>query len=480
MGARTVDARSGRPRIRLQSPTIVFRPSANLRPDKERLNEALEDHHLPSGVPAPVNLLESLKGDPAAEGVNPSLLASRLSGTISKTNGEEFSDNFLRVGAQKPFSALPAISSRIRYSRAICPPGRLSVIAALEIEIAPFSENLIEIAAVDMQLSEGYAENIGKAHGVSLPLIYRSKDNPVFLFRLTPNEAPQGGSNPSSTKTTLISVLATVLLAHTCHPSIEMRWRTGVDFSTAPVYGAFGQSMQTYTRPSSLARTPSTANVDILPTPARHEETSSTSADNISRSRPAYVSDFGIAITFTSPKTVRVGEPFSWNILVLNRSNKPRQLDLSVLPKRRSGGHSSNPSSSSVGGRKESDSADVVIEESLLYAMQRNSGHDTPQVISLSTDVRVRQVSTHSLQYHALIVMKSSTSRCLLQYRANVPPFGRWSSTSRGYSNYRRRVERIYRYSGCAGYCCRGAGELGIKRMKKPSLLLSVLHTLLL
>ena len=101
--------------------------------------------------------------------------------------------------------------------------------------------------------------------------------------------------------------------------------------------------------------------------------------------------DFGVSITFTAPKTVYVGRAFSWDVLVLNRSSKPHQLLLTVIPKRKKQKllHSTKSSSASATVPGKTDIADAVIDENILYAMQRNAAHEHAEVISLSTDVRI-------------------------------------------------------------------------------------------
>ena len=383
-----------RPRIRLHSPTVFFRLSAILGPDNEGLSENFKDPLLPSGVPGSINLLESLKSDPALNGAEPRLAASRLDGISPKPHDSYASDGNLRVGTQMAFRGLSAVSSRVRYSKFNGRTGNSSIIASLDVETGAFSDEEIAITHVNMQLSEGYAEDMGKALAPPLPLSCRPKDNPTFLFRLTPSEPGQGAANQSSAQAVLITVHAMVLVSEICRPIIEMRWKTGIDFSTAlnPVYGAPGQSMQRRNRPSSLQKTSSTTDGNGLPASAREEGLSSESRSNEQRQRASSVTDFGVSITFTAPKSVRVGEPFSWDIFVLNRSSRPRQLALMVIPRWRKGltrAHSSKSSSSSVKVRKHGNLADAVIDENLLYAMQRSAGHEATQVISMSTEIRV-------------------------------------------------------------------------------------------
>lgn len=377
---------------------IVFKSSATLRPVHEESNNKLRDPILPNAVPASINLLESLKGDPTLQGAVPRLSASRLSSVKPQAYDGAINDGTLKSNAQKAFRALPAISSRVRYSRSNGHNGKPSVIACLDLETAPFSKDNIKITKIDMQLSDGSAEKLGNGHAPTLPLTCQAKDNPVFLYRLTPNEALHDSSNSSSARTVLITVHANVLVSETCHPSIEMRWKTGVDFSTAlnPTYGAPGQSMQRPRRPSSLSRTPA-ASTSKRPASSGEVDSSARSGASQARERAVSVSDFGVSVTFAAPKTVRVGQPFSWDVMILNRSSKPRQLVLTVVPKRRKGfggGYLAKAPSSSTRDQNDSSTAEAMVDENVLYAMQRNAGNDAAQVISLSTDVRIGYVKS--------------------------------------------------------------------------------------
>ena len=292
------------------------------------------------------------------------------------------------------FRGLPAISSRVRYSKSNGKAGRFSVIATLDIETGAFSDEDISITHVNLQLSEGSTEDMGKGIAPLLPLTCKPRDNPTFLFRLTPSGPDLDASKQSLAKTVLITVHATVLVSETCRPRIEMRWKTGIDFSTAlsPIHSAPGPSMQRPNRPISLQRTSSTADGDTMPVSIREGKASYDSGSNEQQHRTSSVIDFGVSITFTAPKAAYVGEVFSWDIQILNRSGKPRQLALIIIPRRRKGlvgTHSAKSSSSSIKGRKDGEFADSAIDENVLYAMQKNTGHEAMQVISMSTDVRI-------------------------------------------------------------------------------------------
>lgn len=379
--------------MRLQSPTIVFKPSATLRPSKEesRSNE-IKDPYLPSGVPSSVNLLESLKSDPLVKEAKPSLSAARLSRLSPSVNDVHTIDRTIKTGAQKPVRALPAVSSRVRYSRENGRGGKPSIIASLDIETAPFSNEIVELTAVDMELSDGKIEDLSKSFLPLLPLKCQPKDNAVFLFRLRPNEASSDSPNQTSARTVLVTLHATVFVSPTSRPKIEMRWKTGVDFSIAlnPTYGTPGQSMQRQRRPNNLSRTLSNNNVNNTPASVRESESASSSTQK--RQRAVSVSEFGVSITFTAPKVVRVGQPFCWDVLVLNGSSKPRQLALTVLPKHKklsTTGHTSKPASAPTIDRSNVNTTHAVIDEALLYTMQRSGGVEVGDVIGLSTDVRI-------------------------------------------------------------------------------------------
>ncbi|MCJ1465380.1 hypothetical protein MMC07_003998 [Pseudocyphellaria aurata] len=382
-----------RPRIRLQSPKLVFTPIAVLRAASATIVHLDDDRFLAGGVPASLNLLDPLKDDPLLHGPRPRLSALGLS-RIGSTNQEIISrDQKLKALPQPAFRSVPALTARVRYSKSSAHIRKPTVFASLDIEAAPFSNNDIVITAAKMSLSDGSATYLSP-NGLNFPIPCRPKDNPVFLFHLIPSDGPHDSPTTNRTSKTLdISIEANVVVSETCRPRIEMRWKTGVDFSIAlnPSYGASGQSLQRKQRPASLPVTPVTGNKIETP-PTANEADSAGTVPTPERQLTTSVSDLGVTVTLTAPSDVRVGEPFCWDVFVVNRSNKSRRLAITVIPKRKRGefkGHLSRPSSSSMGGRKETRIADHVLDENLLYAMQRNVGKEPPQIVTLSTDVKI-------------------------------------------------------------------------------------------
>ncbi|KAL8929958.1 MAG: hypothetical protein Q9208_001102 [Pyrenodesmia sp. 3 TL-2023] len=373
-----------RPRVRMQHPMIWFKATGILRHPPSSSGNSV-DPFLPSGVPASINVLEPLSGDPELRGIRPQLTALRLD-RINVSNSSAARETVIRTKPQKPFAALPAISARVKYSKSGAYTGRHCIIASLDIETAPFQEDKIELTDVNMLLSDGTAEDLCKSHGINLPITCRPRDNIVFLFRLLPDYDQNSTSKANSNSRTLdVSIDARVLVSEECRPNIQMRWKTLVDFSTAlnPKYGTPAQTMQRSRRPSSLS------------VPAHTENRGLEDGDEnaLSTQRASSFFAFGLTLTLTAPKDVYVGQPFTWDVFLVNHSPKARKLAILVIPTRKSVDHKDHISKTLVSGQEPKagrvDHADAVMDENRLYAMQQELAKEEIGVISLSTEVRV-------------------------------------------------------------------------------------------
>ena len=378
--------------MRLQSPRITFKITAILKPKKQSIDE-FEGRYLPSGVPGSINLLESLKSDPAIQGSRPRLSAARLS-RISTLPNDLVAANetsTLRTREPRVFSALPAISSRVRYARENGRTGRPSIIASLDIETAPFSGEDVQLHAIDIELSDGSIEDLNRSFMPLLPIQCRAKDNLVFLFRLTTNGTPSDNPNQTSARTVLITVHAVVLVSSSCQPKIQMRWKTEVDFSNAlnPKYKVPGQSIQRPRRPSSLSRASSNTNRSNSSTSTREPDPTADGAKI--RQQGVLTTDFGTSVTVTTPQSATVGQTFSWVIQILNRSRQPRQFTLKVILEDEtelSNAQGPKPVLSSTGESRNARIAEAVIDENTTNALQKRRRADMAQIFSLSTGVR--------------------------------------------------------------------------------------------
>ncbi|KAL8649098.1 MAG: hypothetical protein Q9226_005717 [Calogaya cf. arnoldii] len=369
----------GRPRVRMQHPMISFRTSGTFREPPSTTAHISGHKLLPSGVPASINVLGPLSGDRELQGIKPQLTALRLH-RISTSTSLDVTEQPIRSKPQKSFPALPAISARVRYSKSGASSARLATIASLDIETSPFQDDEIELTDVNMQLAAGSVEDLCTGHAISLPKTFQPRDNVVFLFRLVAHN--DSGLEPkanSLSRTLETWINARVSVSKQCRPSVQMKWRTTVDFSTAlnPSYGGPSQAMQRNSRPSSLPLASDVPN-----------------SDNNSQQRSAAMPGFGVTMTLTAPREVCVGQPFTWDVLLVNRSDKTRKLAIVVIPRLKAGDHQSHISKSSslttaAGQPNGIDHSDAVMDENRLYAMQKGNSKDAVQIVCLSTDVRI-------------------------------------------------------------------------------------------
>lgn len=348
----------------------------------------LEDRLLPSGIPPSANLLESLKNEPALKGVQPRLPALRLSRFNTTASDLISSKRSLRITAQPTFRAMPAITARVRYSKAGNIGGKSAITASLDVEIIAAVIDEISLQKVEMRLSEGTTENLGQDLSPMLPVTCKPRDCTTFLFRLTPDEKSLGDTSLASNSQFLdVSIDGIVLASKTCLPQIEMRWRTAVEFSSTLnlSFGALNQPPQTNSGPANNTMSQTVSNELDFNGPSQEREDGNAPR----KERATSGTDLGLSVTFTAPTEVYVGEPFNLDVFVVNRSTKPRKLAILVIPKRKKAEiktRLSRRSTSSTGGRNDSGIADAVTDESLLYAMQRNATRDGVQIISLSND----------------------------------------------------------------------------------------------
>lgn len=393
----------GRPRIRMQSPMVIFTVFATLRPATQVDGNTIEQEYLPSAVPAESNLLESFQDDSSLGGVVPHLSASRVSRIAPATHAAKEMPRPLRHHPQRSFRAVHAASARLRYSRLNSYNTKPTVLASLEFEVAPFVGCEISLKWVDMRLSGGSIEPLTIGPNLTPPIACQPRDQIILLYRFTPDEDLETGSPTTlNAKALDIFITATAMVSADCRPHLSMQWRTSIDFSTPlnPNFGGPSQLLQRNHRPSSLPVPPALGSVPALAATASssagtllQEPDSVPSSDVTAVRRRAYsIGDVGVTVTFCGPQNVFVGEAFKWEVFAVNRSSKVRRLALVSLPKRRrdTRKHLSKPSSSSAGGREENGPADAVVDENIVYAMQKNAVMEPAELVSLSTDdVRV-------------------------------------------------------------------------------------------
>ncbi|RDW94578.1 hypothetical protein BP5796_00341 [Coleophoma crateriformis] len=386
----------GRPRLRLQNPSIVFAASASLKPAEQLEADALKEEYLPSQMPSGLNLLEAFSNELVLGSVKPHLSALRVSRVAPLTQAAKDLRRPLKNMSRRTFRVYPAINARVRYSRPSTTPKTPCVITSLDVDITPYANCTITLTEVNVTMSGGFVEDLNHVQGLSLPIDCRPQDDVTFLYRVEPDGMDL--TNRSQLRTLEISVLAVVdLVEGVCQPIISMKWTTSLDFTPPvnPGYGPPTQPIVRQHRPSQLSLGSSFDNIPTVSSFAAGRPDSLLSMEFTTRQeRTSSIPDFGVTMTFTGPSaenTIYPGKRFNWSVFVVNRSDRSRKLAIAAIPRRkRMETRVTRPLSTGYGSsQKDVKVADAVLDENIVYAMQRNSILDSAEVVCLSTDIRV-------------------------------------------------------------------------------------------
>ncbi|KFH47912.1 hypothetical protein ACRE_011370 [Hapsidospora chrysogenum ATCC 11550] len=397
-----------RPRMRLQSPSVVFTASAGLRPEAEADLASGGSGYLPSSVPSGFNLLESFSNDPALNGIKPRLSALRVSRVAPRTRQPDARQH-IRALQQLQLRIHPVVHTRIRFSRPHTTPATSAMVAILEVDFTPYFDCEVTLDEIQLSVPDASIQSLSEDAAMQLPVSCVAHDHLTFLYHVVPHEADVTGTRDLS-----ISIAATAqLIPQACTPKLVMAWTATADF-TLPVNPGFGpspgtSSIQRGHRPSQLSisnpnsgqaitplKSPSVTQPDALPALVAATTRPDTS-----------LQDLGVTMSLTGPaETVRVGDTFSWAVHVVNRSpeqagRQPRRFALVAIPRRRRNElRAGRPLSSSSGRRgvagppgssesKDHDVADAVLDENVLHAMQKSSVVGSTDVVCLTADARV-------------------------------------------------------------------------------------------
>ncbi|CAG9937982.1 unnamed protein product, partial [Clonostachys rosea f. rosea IK726] len=387
-----------RPRMRLQSPTIIFTASAGLKPDESTDLAPNGQRYLPSGVPSGLNLLESFTHDPSLKDVKPRLSALRVSRVVPLTQ-QEGVEQRIRTLPQLKFQIFPAINSRIRFSRPNTEPVSSAVIAILEVDFTSYFESEFLLNKIELSVPGGEVQCLNDDALMQPPLSCVAHDHITFLYHVIPRQYDLNHSN--HTRELKISIVATAqLIPDVCTPQLTMNWSTPIDF-TLPVNPGFGATpgpsltIQRSHRPSQLSISSGQVGTPLKSPVILRPDALPTLEAATSRTETA-LPELGITMSFSAPsEPVRLGDIFCWTVYVVNRPSEqknqhPRKLALVSLPKRqRQEVRSVRPVSSSKKKHAERDIADAALDDNVLHAMQKNAAVGTAEVACLSADTRV-------------------------------------------------------------------------------------------
>ncbi|KAI9784541.1 MAG: hypothetical protein M1816_000807 [Peltula sp. TS41687] len=390
-----VTASLRRPRTRVHHPWVTFLATAELRLVEGAHSGPPTDEYLPSLVPAGTNVLEPFQDGPAMAHTRPYLSAKRVS-RITPTEPATFKQSRRLEGRPgRAFRVVPAVNFKIKYSRlSLSSP---SIITSIDFELTPFAEHDVALEEAHLWLENGTAQCLLDSSEADLPLPCRAGDKLSLLYQLTPDlTLDQMSHQPANVKVLDLFMMVKAFVSDDCQPRLTMRWRTNVDFTMQTRLGS-GTSGQFPEQPCSqginshMEGPGATSGIDnkltshttILEGESNH---TSSLRHGVDGSR-----DVGVIVTIEGPPEVHVGKVFRWNVFIINRSSRPRELALTVIPKRRRSDNTNLDlkAVSPKEGKSNSEVADAVLDQKVLYAMQRLAATDTADLVSLSSDVRV-------------------------------------------------------------------------------------------
>jgi hypothetical protein len=326
-----VEAFISRPQGRFHKPAVYFQPTASFKPASAPQKVDPQDEYLPSRTPTALNLLQAFENDPALAGVHPRLSAMRIN-KIAPTATPVVREMVrpIKSGQRPLFRVLPALIWRVRYARVHSSLNDLSLMASLDLEVASYATYDVCIKKVDLTLHGGDITPF--ANTPDSEVINKPGDQITYLYKIKPDIAPDGTPALGNKGHYLtMNVSAQVLMSPTCHPTIAIEWKTPVDFTSAPEQSAnMLKAAHRLSHPSTHA---ATTNPDALPT---HDAQSQSTEDT----------PINITLTVSGPSKVTVGNIFTWDVFIVNRSDKVRKLAVLIIPKRKRDfeTHASRPS----------------------------------------------------------------------------------------------------------------------------------------
>ncbi|KAI9891841.1 MAG: hypothetical protein M1814_002406 [Vezdaea aestivalis] len=366
-----------RPKTRLQNPFLAFSISASPKTNQRQTDESSDNAYLPSLVPEGANLLASFTHDPLLGPLKPYLSSSRISHI---SNGQTISTSTSRRLSARSKPLIPissAVSSRLRFVSLEPRDGHETLICALDFAISPFANSPVSLDKISLRLSSGTVHALAAPSQLDgLPLICKARDEMSFLYRLTPTRSHLP-PNALQEHTLQVDIESTAQTTSVCQPRIFTRWATPVVFES---------------KLEAAQRQPALPGGEPLrsPPPFKPDSIPAMQSPKPQHEPPAPVS-FNLVITTSGLETVQLGRVFQWEVFIVNRSARAVKIALVALVKRRRfEGKKLPPRPVSTGGSaRVEEIADAVVDENIVFAMQRNAHVEGTEVVCLSTDVRV-------------------------------------------------------------------------------------------
>jgi hypothetical protein len=237
------------------------------------------------------------------------------------------------------------------------------------------------IESVSLRLSSGAAKPIH----VELPRLCRPGEQVTVIYKLLAAAASEMFADDASQQRTLtITASATVLVSKECTPKVNTKWKTALEIPKSRPSSRSGLS------PLGMQ----SGNLQYRELPTTPGPDSLLMADQFAGGETASTISNGVSLTISGSKEVYVGEVFSWEVFIVNRSEKIYRFAILALPKRRLGDQHpaiQRPSQSDTGGfgSKPKDLARPILDDNVIYSLQKSEMMDPTELICLSPDVRM-------------------------------------------------------------------------------------------
>lgn len=304
----------------------------------------------------------------------------------------------IKTGQRPLFRVVPPLMWRTRFAAVHTSLADLSLLASLDIEVASYTSYTVSIKSVNLSVLGG---DIKPLTTIDTSTPSSPGDQLSYLYKATPDLGADGTPLLGSKGHILtLAISASIHISSSCTPQVSISWKTPVDFASearANLLKAAHRLSSTSHRLSSASHT-SIKSPDALP-----------AADP---EAPAHT--ISLTLTVTGPPRVKVGEPFTWSVFIVNRSSVARRLAIMVIPRRALSAHRPTSSASSIGraapGGAEGKEllAPAVLDENIVYGRQKGSKAEVTELVCLTTDIRLGQLAagscyTADLKFVALV-----------------------------------------------------------------------------
>lgn len=388
----------GRPQTKHVQSSVSFHATVNLSAPETSSLRRENEGYLESQVPAGINLLEPLQGDPTMAHVKPYLSATRVSRVVPVTRPPPKPSRRLESGLSRTFRTVSATNFRVRYAKLHTHLQAPSVNASLDLEVSPLAGCDVALQGLSLSLEEGDVSPLVEPSHGSLPLTCTLGDVVTIIYRLTlAHKSENSAQRYSKFRILEVVMRLKVLVSDECSPLITVRWRTSVDFSIAPrPAGSVSPRAQLGADEIALASLMAhdhdaleESETDVRTNSSENQADENSARAAMHRSEEAQWS--GMTITISGPPKVCVGEVFLWRVFIVNRSRASKELALMVMPRRRRLTKTIGPVALWTGDS--STLAEAVLDQPTVHQTQKATVMDPAEVICLTTDVRLRPLA---------------------------------------------------------------------------------------